>query len=227
MLSNWQIRQALTERTVSVGEPRAIFVGKEAYEAAGGTILRDLFTERGDGWFEDAALLDRLAEAKLAEFGATVAAEGWKWIEVSLSLMSSRVHGLRVLPTRSDLSEAEQEALEAALTEREQLDNEYGYSDEEWPADAAHRMAELETAIAAFEARAAIYDPADIAIAGCFITLDYDGTPKVRRGYVRLEDEPGRRRRSRREPTRARRRDRRPAPRLSLPRAVSPPLLRP
>ncbi|BCM87659.1 ParB/RepB/Spo0J family partition protein [Methylobacterium indicum] len=189
-LSNWGIRQALTERTVSVGDPRAFFVGEDAYEAAGGTILRDLFTERGDGWFADAALLDRLAEAKLAEFAATVAAEGWKWIEVTLSLMSSRVYGLRVLPSRSDLSEAEDEALEAALAEREQLDNDYGYSDEEWPADAAHRMAELEQAIAAFEARAHIYDPADIAIGGAFVTLGFDGTPQVRRGYVRPEDEP-------------------------------------
>ncbi|KMO37507.1 ParB/RepB/Spo0J family partition protein [Methylobacterium aquaticum] len=189
-LSNWGIRQALTERTVSMGEARAIFVGEEAYEAAGGTILRDLFTDRGDGWFEDAALLDRLAEAKLAEFSTTVAAEGWKWIEVSLALMSSRLYGLRVLPTRSELSEAEHEAFEAALAEREGLDNEYGYSDEEWPTDAAHRMSELERDIAAFEARAHIYDPADIAIAGAFVTLDYDGTPKVRRGYVRPEDEP-------------------------------------
>ncbi|KMO39329.1 ParB/RepB/Spo0J family partition protein [Methylobacterium aquaticum] len=189
-LSNWGIRQALTERTVSMGEPRAIFVGQDAYEAAGGVVLRDLFTERGDEWFQDPALLDRLAEEKLAEFGATVATEGWKWIEVSLALMISRVHGLRVLPTRSDLSEAEDEALEAAVAEREQLDNEYGYSDEEWPADAAHRMATLEKDIAAFEARAEIYDPADIAIAGAFVTLDYDGTPKVRRGYVRPEDEP-------------------------------------
>ncbi|MCF4130101.1 ParB/RepB/Spo0J family partition protein [Methylobacterium sp. SyP6R] len=190
VMSNWLIRQALTDRTVSKGEPRAKFVGEEAYVAAGGVVLRDLFMEHGDGWFEDAALLDRLAEAKLAEFSTTVAAEGWKWIEVSLSLMSSRVYGLRVLPTRSDLSEAEDEALEAALAEREQLDNEYGYSDEEWPAEAVHRMAELEKAIAAFEARAAIYDPADIAIGGAFVTLDFNGQPCVRRGYVRPEDEP-------------------------------------
>ena len=190
VMSNWGIRQALTERTVSVGEPRARFVGEEAYLAAGGTVLRDLFTDRADGWFEDPALLDRLAEAKLAAIGEEVAKEGWKWIEVSLALMSSRVYGLRVLPTRSDLSETEQEAFEAALAEREHLDDEYGYSDEEWPADAAHRMVELEKAIAAFEARAEIYDPADIAIGGAFVTLDHSGQPRVRRGYVRLEDEP-------------------------------------
>ncbi|MCJ2029465.1 ParB/RepB/Spo0J family partition protein [Methylobacterium sp. J-043] len=189
-LSNWGIRQALTDRTVSVGDARARYVGEEAYVAAGGTVLRDLFAERGDGWFEDEALLNRLAEAKLAEFSARVAAEGWKWIEVSLSLMTGRTYGLRNLPTRSELSEAEQEAFEAALEEREQLDSDYGYSDEEWPAEAADRMAALEDEIAAFEARAEIYDPADIAIGGAFVTLDYQGQPTVRRGYVRPQDEP-------------------------------------
>ncbi len=128
VVSNWSIRQTLTERTVSVGDPRTLFVGEDAYEAAGGKVMRDLFTERGEGWFEVAALLDRLAEAKLAEFGQEVAKEGWKWIEVSLATMSSRVYGLRVLPTRSELTEAEQGAYEAALAEREQLDEDHGYS---------------------------------------------------------------------------------------------------
>ncbi|AWI91903.1 DNA-binding protein (plasmid) [Methylobacterium sp. DM1] len=188
-VSNWSIRQALTERTVSVGDARAVFVGEEAYIAAGGTVLRDLFTDRGDGWFQDAALLDRLAEAKLAEFSQSVAAEGWKWIEVQLSLGHSHTYGLRTLRTRSELSEAEETAFEAAVEEFDSLNDQYGYG-EEIPADAAERLAALEEEIAAFEVRAAIYDPADIAIAGAFVSLDYDGRSTVRRGYVRPEDEP-------------------------------------
>ncbi|MEN3238791.1 ParB/RepB/Spo0J family partition protein [Methylobacterium ajmalii] len=188
-VSAWSIRQALTERTVSVGDARAVFVGEEAYIAAGGTVLRDLFAERGDGWFQDAALLDRLAEAKLAEFSQSVAAEGWKWIEVQLSLGHSRTYGLRTLRTRSELSEAEQEAFEAAVEEFDSLNDQYGYG-EEIPADVAERLATLESEIAEYEARAAIYHPADIAIAGAFVSLDYDGRPMVRRGYVRPEDEP-------------------------------------
>jgi hypothetical protein len=35
----------------------------------------------------------------------------------------------------------------------------------------------------------AIYDPADIAIAGVFVSLDADGSLSVDRGYVRPEDE--------------------------------------
>jgi hypothetical protein len=42
-----------------------VFVGVEAYTEAGGTILRDLFTEDRGGYFEDVALLDLLVTAKL------------------------------------------------------------------------------------------------------------------------------------------------------------------
>ena len=54
------IRRALTEGQVPSSERRAVFVGAEAYEAAGGVIVRDLFAEEGHGYFTDIALLDRL-----------------------------------------------------------------------------------------------------------------------------------------------------------------------
>ena len=39
----YQIRRMLTERTVRASDKRAVFVGLEAYEAAGGVVIRDLF----------------------------------------------------------------------------------------------------------------------------------------------------------------------------------------
>ena len=54
------IRRLLTETHVAATDRRAIFVGAEAYTEAGGTILRDLFTEDRGGYFEDVALLDLL-----------------------------------------------------------------------------------------------------------------------------------------------------------------------
>ena len=188
-VSIWSIRQALTDRTVSVGDARARFVGEEAYVAAGGIVLRDLFAERGDGWFQDAALLDRLAEEKLAAVGQEVAKEGWNWVEVSLPLMTGRTYGLRTLRTRSELSEAEEEAFEAAVASYDALNDEYGYGDD-IPEEVVERLAALEAEIAEYERRSNIYDPAEIAIGGAFVTLDYDGRPSVRRGYVRPEDEP-------------------------------------
>ncbi len=39
----FQIRRILTETSVRVSDRRAVFVGIDAYEAAGGTMLHDLF----------------------------------------------------------------------------------------------------------------------------------------------------------------------------------------
>lgn len=43
------IRRAMTEAKVPASDRRAMFVGAEAYAVAGGTILRDLFSEDGGG----------------------------------------------------------------------------------------------------------------------------------------------------------------------------------
>jgi ParB family chromosome partitioning protein len=47
------IRRLLTETHVAATDRRAIFVGAEAYTEAGGSILRDLFTEDGGGYLPD------------------------------------------------------------------------------------------------------------------------------------------------------------------------------
>ena len=56
----FQIRRMLTERTVRASDKRALFVGLDAYEQAGGIVMRDLFEDDDGGWLEDVALLDRL-----------------------------------------------------------------------------------------------------------------------------------------------------------------------
>ena len=63
----WQVRRMLTETSVPAASAVARFVGMEAYEAAGGTLTRDLFAgEDGSGtWFDDPVLLNELATEKL------------------------------------------------------------------------------------------------------------------------------------------------------------------
>ena len=73
-----------TEGAVRASDKRAIFVGIEAYEAAGGVVLRDLFAADQGGWLQDVALLDRLAREKLGAAADAIRAEGWKWTEVSI-----------------------------------------------------------------------------------------------------------------------------------------------
>jgi ParB family chromosome partitioning protein len=81
----YQIRRMLTEKAVRAADRRAVFVGLDAYEAAGGLVMRDLFQHDDGGWLENVALLDSLVIEKLKAAAESVAAEGWKWIEVAVS----------------------------------------------------------------------------------------------------------------------------------------------
>ncbi|WP_366511759.1 hypothetical protein [Mesorhizobium sp.] len=64
---------------------RAVYVGAEAYETAGGVILRDIFEQDSGGWFQDAALLEQLVFGKLKVDAEAIRAEGWKWVEAAIS----------------------------------------------------------------------------------------------------------------------------------------------
>ncbi|MBX9813444.1 MAG: ParB/RepB/Spo0J family partition protein [Sphingomonas sp.] len=185
----YQIRRMLTESTVRASDKRAIFVGLDAYEAAGGGIMRDLFQADDGGWLQDPALLDRLVSEKLKIIADDVAGEGWKWIEVDVSHPYDVARGLReITGTPTDLTDEERATFEALTAEYAKLEAEYEGADE-LPDDVDERLGEIETALNAFDQRPAIYDPADIARAGVFISIDADGSLTIDRGHVRPEDE--------------------------------------
>lgn len=70
------VRRAFTTNSVSADRPIAIFVGAEAYIAAGGQMVPDLFKERPD--FADGGLLERLAQEKLTHEAERIRQEeGW------------------------------------------------------------------------------------------------------------------------------------------------------
>jgi ParB family chromosome partitioning protein len=91
----YQIRRMLTERTIRASDKRALFIGFAAYEAAGGGVMRDLFQQDDGGWLENAGLLDGLVAEKLKAEAATIAAEGWKWIEAAVDFPYGHAHHLR------------------------------------------------------------------------------------------------------------------------------------
>ncbi|MFQ3452441.1 ParB/RepB/Spo0J family partition protein [Bradyrhizobium sp. UFLA01-814] len=185
----YQIRRMLTERTVRASDRRAVFVGLDAYEAAGGVVLRDLFQSDDGGWLEDVALLDSLVAEKLKAEAETIAAEGWKWIEVGVDFPYGHTRGLRELGGEpADLTAEEQSTIEALNAEYARLESEHDSMDE-LPDEVDQRLGEIETALAAFDNRLVNYQPADIARAGVFVSIDAEGTLLVDRGYVRPEDE--------------------------------------
>jgi ParB family chromosome partitioning protein len=182
------IRRMLMEKSVPARDKRTAFVTVEAYQAAGGTILTDLFDDNNGGWLEDVPLLERLVAEKLRAEAEKIAAEGWKWIEVQPSFPYGHTHGLvQIDGVPLDLTDEEQATIAALKAEYAKLEATYEQADEV-PEDIDQRLGEIESALAAFDDRPVEYEPADIARAGCFVSLDSDGTPCVERGYVRRAD---------------------------------------
>lgn len=187
----WQIRDMLTETTVPFSDKRARFVGVDAYLAAGGPVLpRYLFEDDEEGWMDDVGLLDRMVAEKLKAAAAEVAAEGWKWIAADLELPYGYDHDLRgIVGTSAELSKKERRQREALRKEQERLEAKYP-NNEELPEEIDRRLGEIEKQLEAFERRPIVFDPAEIAIGGAFVTVDEDGELVVDRGWVRPEDEP-------------------------------------
>jgi len=180
------IRRAMTEAKVRVDDRRVRFVGVEAYEAEGGGILRDLFTEDGGGWLEDVVLLDRLVGDKLAGLADEARErEGWKWAEAVLDYPDLSGFG-RVYPVAVERSEADAAEIAALSEEYDRLVSETDAA-EMLPPEVDARLEEIDKALQAFgpdfdyaaEARAR---------AGVMVMLGHDGLARFERGLVRAED---------------------------------------
>ena len=203
----YQIRRMLTENTVRASDRRVQFIGLDAYEQAGGAVMRDLFEHDDGGWLRDVPLLDRLVTEKLKVEAETIAAEGWKWIAVAVNFPYGHTDGLRELDgvpadltdeeratlreldgAPADLTDEERATIDALKTESDKLEADYQDADE-LPDEVDQRLGEIEAALSAFEARPMVYDPADIGRAGVFVSIDDEGALSVDRGYVRPEDE--------------------------------------
>ncbi|MGJ4859549.1 ParB/RepB/Spo0J family partition protein [Labrys sp. La1] len=192
--NSWQkdpyhIRRLLTETTVRACDKRAVFVGIEQYEAAGGIVLRDLFQSDDGGWLQDVGLLDRLVTEKLKAAADEIAGEGWKWVEAAVNMPYGASHGLRELVgTIIDLTDEDRMARDALQAEYDQLSDEHD-GIEELPDAVDRRFGALEAAMEALDKRPVSFEPAEIAIAGAFVSINADGSLLVDRGYIRPEDE--------------------------------------
>ncbi len=191
-LTNYQrepyhIRRLLTAKQVRADDRRARFVGAEPYGNAGGHVERDLFTEDGDGYFTDAVLLDQIAVQRLTAIAVGIQnAEGWKWAEGYIDFPYSAAYR-RAFPKARELSEEDAAALATAQSDLMLLSDEW-CEVEDLPDEIDARMTELEKTIADFNAMTTGFDPDDIARGGIIVSLTSDGTPKIERGLIRLED---------------------------------------
>ncbi|MDE0356019.1 MAG: ParB N-terminal domain-containing protein [Deltaproteobacteria bacterium] len=188
----WQVKRLLTQDRVPANSAVAHFVGVDAYEAAGGAVLRDLFSDEDESgvWLEDPVLLNNLAMEKLDHTAKDLATR-WRWAtavpEVDWTELAryGRIQPEPATPT--DEETAELERLRAREDELCELD------EDEWTEQLGEEACAIEIRTdeihAAVEARAA-YQAEDYAIAGCIATIGRDGKLQVIKGLVRPGDMP-------------------------------------
>ena len=163
------IRRAMTEAKVQIDERRVRFVGVDAYEAAGGAVLRDLFTEDGAGWLEDVGLLDRLVQEKLEGLAEEARErEGWKWASAHFDFPHGETYS-RVYAQAVERSEADADAITALSEEYDRLVIEMEDADELSP-ERDVRLEEIDTLLQRHGPNFA-YSPDDLARSGVIVTL--------------------------------------------------------
>lgn len=151
------------------------FIGRDAYEAAGGAVAEDLFGD--DIQFLDQELVTRLASEKLdAAADLATDEQGWKWAEARLEGVDYDELSafVRVYPATVPMSEAD----ETRFTDlAEKLEAEDG-TDEEW---AEYNVLEEKS-------RETAYSDDQRAHAGVIVSIGYHGDIKFEAGLVRPDD---------------------------------------
>ena len=187
----YYIRRLLTETAVRATDRRAVYVGIEAYEAAGGIVMRDLFEQDNGGWLQDPALLEQLVLEKLtADAEALKTEEGWKWVDSAIDFHFGHASGLRrFYGKQAELTEEELALHDALTAEFEKLNAEYEAAEDYSEETEAH-LDDLDSQLTALNERPFVLDPEDVARGGAFISLAGNGELRIERGFVRPEDEP-------------------------------------
>lgn len=183
------IKRMLSQDEVPASDKRLTFIGGiAAYEAAGGTVRRDLFSDEGEGGFAtDSGLLDQIVLTKLNEMAEPFRSEGWKWVEVYAERPDDFYRLKRIYPTCTELSAEDNEQIEKLSEEYADLSEliESGVADE----DAETRVDEIQHQIETIKDRYEAYHPNEMQNSGVLIFLDYYGKAEITCGVVKPDDE--------------------------------------
>ena len=205
------ITQMLTNDEVSGTSGIALFVGVEAYREAGGAVRADLFTgEEGSFYFQDGALLNRLALEKLEAQAEAVRAAGWKWVEARMSFpyhersVFGKLVAKRRKPTPQEQEEIDSLKADAAavrkrldeldaLTACDEETGEEGELTEEQQAESwalSNQLDILNEISGCMEEALREWGPRQRANSGVVVSFDYAGQIILAEGLVRQEDTP-------------------------------------
>lgn len=182
------VRARLMEGRMRASDRLVAFVGLEAYELAGGAVVRDLF-DADAVYVGDPALIARLATEKLEAEKTPLIGQGWGWVEIELGARSvDGVSPMRLQPDGRPASAQEAAELERLQADLQALDDALeadGAEDDE-------RWDERDTLSAKIESHRQslrVWDRDLIAHAGVVLSIDHQGALHAAKGVVRKTDE--------------------------------------
>lgn len=178
-----EIRRELTETEIRGDDKRARFVGLDAYRAAGGQERSWLFAEDESGvYLLNPEILNRLVEEKLQQLVAEVKAEGWNWVEASLTGDFDGTKYTVIPPKTTKLSTADQKTVDDLKKKIEKIENGrdyYDLSDEE-----DKQVDFINDQIAQIENNAKTYAAKYKETGGAYVTMSQHGLPEITRGLI-------------------------------------------
>ncbi|HZF96853.1 MAG TPA: ParB/RepB/Spo0J family partition protein [Pseudoxanthomonas sp.] len=194
----YNIRRRLTHANVSANSMLARFVGLEAYEAAGGGIAQDLFSNREDAFLTDRTLLESLAMDQLEAIAQCERDAGWSWAQARISMdynqLAEYPHcGAEPKIGKPNKEDSERiEAINARLAEIEDLqEGDQDAHDEDDPRcldddtreELENETDTLEEERAVVSRRSEVWPASVMATAGVVVYLDQDGL-RIARGRL-------------------------------------------
>ncbi|MGH9770203.1 MAG: ParB/RepB/Spo0J family partition protein [Candidatus Acidiferrales bacterium] len=189
------VRQILAAEDTPASDKRVRFVGLEKYEAAGGTVHRDLFADGDAGtYISDLATLNRLVNDKLQRVAETAKADGWKWVEIQPEGDYQAVSRYRrvyapELPLSAE-AQAELEALEETRNALADQLEEHDNADETAVQDIYGQIDEIDQRVLSIRRnRRLAYSDEMKASCGVVVGVGQDGRPSFVYGLLKKEDE--------------------------------------
>lgn len=178
------LRKLITDKEISITDKRFLFVGRETYEAAGGVVREDLFSQQEGEGTADAVLLETLTVQKLTDMAQDIQeSEGWKW---SLGQLSS------LYPHRDALTYQLTDEPEPVYIgdEESRIDDLYQVADEcaQSADDEGYSAASDQIEIIEKTALVRAWTPDTRGMSGVVVGFDKYGDLCVQRGVVRIAD---------------------------------------
>jgi ParB/RepB/Spo0J family partition protein len=169
----YAVRSYLTQGAVRASDRLARFVGLEAYEAAGGIVRRDLFEDELV-FLDSPDVLNSLATAKLEELRAPLLAQGWGWVNINIGTGCGDAGSMHRI--RPEWHQPTDEQIQAArMLQDKAADLERALEADPTDEGLITELDTIRTNLREMSEALSYFDPEKQALAGCVISIDFEG----------------------------------------------------